>query len=65
MSGFADLSPLVQALIATLGTWGLSGAGATLVLFTRKVSRRFLDASLGFELLFDTELARAPASRSE
>jgi zinc transporter ZupT len=48
MSGFADLSPLVQALIATLGTWGLTAVGATLVLFTRKVSRPFLDASLGF-----------------
>jgi ZIP family zinc transporter len=48
MSGFADLSPVVQALIATLGTWGLTAAGATLVVFTRKVSRRCLDASLGF-----------------
>jgi ZIP family zinc transporter len=48
MNGFADLNPLVQALIATLGTWALTAAGATLVLFTRKVSRRFLDASLGF-----------------
>lgn len=47
MSGFADLSPVVQTLIATLGTWGLTAAGATLVLFTRKVSRPFLDASLG------------------
>jgi ZIP family zinc transporter len=34
--------------MATLGTWGLTAAGAMLVLFARNVSRRFLDASLGF-----------------
>jgi ZIP family zinc transporter len=48
MSGFTDLSPLVQALIATLGTWGLTAGGAVLVLFTRRVSRPSLDTSLGF-----------------
>lgn len=47
MNGFAELNPVVQALIATLGTWALTAAGATLVVFTRKVSRGFLDASLG------------------
>jgi ZIP family zinc transporter len=47
MTGFGELSPVVQALIATLGTWALTAAGATIVLFTRKVSRGFLDASLG------------------
>ena len=45
MNGFADLSPVVQAPIATLGTWALTAAGATRVVFTRKVS-------LGFEHFF-------------
>jgi len=47
MDGSADLNPVVQALIATLGTWCLTAAGATFVLLTRKVSRPFLDTSLG------------------
>ena len=57
MNGFADLSPVVQALIATLGTWGLTAAGATLVLFTRKVSRGFLDASLGCAVMMTLDVA--------
>jgi len=45
---FAELHPVLQALLATLGTWGLTAAGAALVVFTRQVSRRYLDASVGF-----------------
>ena len=48
MTGFADLHPVVQALIATTGTWLLTAAGAALVVFTTQVSRRYLDASVGF-----------------
>ncbi len=44
----AELHPVVQALLATLGTWGLTAAGAALVVFTKQVSRRYLDASVGF-----------------
>ncbi len=40
--------PILAALIATLGTWALTAAGAALVVFTRQVSRRYLDASVGF-----------------
>lgn len=27
MTEFSQLSPIVQALVATLGTWGLTAAG--------------------------------------
>jgi ZIP family zinc transporter len=48
MAAFGELSPVLQALAATLGTWLLTAAGASLVLFARQVSRRYLDASVGF-----------------
>ena len=48
MSWFSALDPIVQALIATLGTWAVTAAGAALVLFAKSVSRRYLDASVGF-----------------
>jgi ZIP family zinc transporter len=48
VNAFAPLNPIVQALVATLGTWFLTALGAALVLFTRRVSRRYMDASVGF-----------------
>jgi ZIP family zinc transporter len=45
---FRDLHPVVQALIATTFTWAVTAAGAALVFFTKDVSRRALDAALGF-----------------
>ena len=47
MSWFTDLNPVVQALIATLCTWAVTALGASLVFFTRNISRKYLDASLG------------------
>ena len=47
MGWFYDLNPIVQALIATLGTWLITAAGAALVFFTKNVSRKYLDGSLG------------------
>ena len=47
MKWFYDLHPVVQALLATLFTWGVTASGAALVVFTRHVSQKFLDASLG------------------
>lgn len=44
----AGTGPVVQALVAGLGTWGLTAAGAALVFFTRRVPQRLLDAMLGF-----------------
>ena len=48
MVHFEGLHPIVQALIATLFTWGMTAFGASAVFFTSHVSRRYLDTSLGF-----------------
>ena len=45
---FAGLSPVVQALLATLFTWGMTALGAALVFGTKNVPRKLLDAMLGF-----------------
>ncbi len=45
---FQQYNPIVQALIATLFTWGVTAAGASLVLFTPSVNRKLLDSMLGF-----------------
>ncbi len=42
------LSPVVQALLATTFTWGLTALGASLVFVTREVKHRMLDSMLGF-----------------
>jgi ZIP family zinc transporter len=42
------LPPVVQALVATLFTWSMTAVGAAVVFFTKTVSRRYLDTSLGF-----------------
>ena len=41
------MHPVFLALVATLGTWGVTAVGAMLVVFTRRLSQRYLDASLG------------------
>lgn len=41
-------SPVMQAFLATLFTWGVTAAGAALVVFTRSVHRKVMDAMLGF-----------------
>lgn len=41
-------SPVTQALMATLFTWGVTAAGAALVFFTKKVNPKFMDSMLGF-----------------
>ncbi len=47
-SSFAGLPPVLQALLATCFTWGLTALGASLVFGTKKVDRKLLDAMLGF-----------------
>ena len=47
MDWFFGLSPVFQALVATTGTWFLTALGAGVVVFTNRVSRRYMDASLG------------------
>ena len=48
MNNFVNLSPVLQALIATLFTWAITALGAGMVFLTRNVSNRFLNAMLGF-----------------
>lgn len=42
------MNPVLQALIATLFTWGLTAFGAAGVFLAREVKRRALDGMLGF-----------------
>src|SRR5918994_4947989 len=44
----SGLSPVLQALLATLFTWGMTAAGAALVFGAKNVPRKLLDAMLGF-----------------
>jgi zinc transporter, ZIP family len=48
MDFFVGLSPVLQALLATLFTWGMTACGAALVFGTKNVPRKLLDAMLGF-----------------
>jgi zinc transporter, ZIP family len=45
---FAGWPAVVQALVATLFTWGMTAFGAAAVFFFRTVERRLLDMALGF-----------------
>jgi zinc transporter, ZIP family len=48
MSQFQMLNPILQALLATLFTWGVTALGAATVFVTKTVSRRLMDGLLGF-----------------
>jgi len=48
MSTFATLNPILQALLATIFTWGMTAAGAATVFLAKNVSRSLLNAMLGF-----------------
>jgi len=45
---FAELNPILQALIATMFTWFVTALGAGLVFFFKTINRKVLDAMLGF-----------------
>lgn len=45
---FNEYSPEVQALIATLFTWGVTALGASLVFFFKTVNQKVLDGMMGF-----------------
>ncbi len=47
-SWFVDLNPILQALLATCFTWGVTAAGAGLVFFFKEINRKVLDGMLGF-----------------
>ena len=48
VSFFYNLSPIFQALIGTLFTWGLTALGASLVFFFKTINKKMLNAMLGF-----------------
>lgn len=45
---FNNLNPVIQALIATTFTWGITLLGAALVFFFKKVNKNVMDGMLGF-----------------
>jgi ZIP family zinc transporter len=45
---FIGLHPVIQALLATLFTWGVTALGAAMVFFFKTINRKVLDAMLGF-----------------
>ncbi|MGI8649398.1 MAG: ZIP family metal transporter [Rubrobacter sp.] len=45
---FTGLSPVMQAFLATLFTWGMTALGAALVFGAKSVPKKFLNAMLGF-----------------
>lgn len=45
---FTELSPTLQALLATLFTWGVTAAGASAVFLFRSFKQRVLNTMLGF-----------------
>ena len=47
MDWFYQLNPIMQALLATIGTWLVTALGAALVVFAKRMSQKYLDASLG------------------
>jgi len=47
-SFFQNLHPIMQAFLATCFTWAMTAAGAAAVFTTKDVSRKVIDAMLGF-----------------
>lgn len=45
---FEELSPITQAFVATLFTWGVTMLGASIVFFFKEVKKGIMDALLGF-----------------
>ncbi len=48
MEEFRQLSPIIQALLATCFTWLVTALGAALVFITKHENRRLMDCMLGF-----------------
>ena len=45
---FSNLSPIIQALLATCFTWFVTALGASAVFFFKTINRKVLDGMLGF-----------------
>jgi zinc transporter, ZIP family len=48
IAAFQNLHPVMQALLATCFTWAMTAAGAAAVFTAKDISRKVLDAMLGF-----------------
>lgn len=48
IEALSSLHPVLQALIGTLFTWGMTALGATVVFFGKTLERKWLDWLLGF-----------------
>ena len=48
LNWFEDLNPAIQALIATIFTWGITALGSLTVYFFRTVNKKVLNTILGF-----------------
>ena len=48
LTWLAGFHPILQALLATLFTWGVTALGAAAVFVTRKINKKLLQAMLGF-----------------
>lgn len=48
MNWFENLNPVIQALIATIFTWGITALGAFVVYFFKEINKKVLDTILGF-----------------
>ena len=48
MDWFKGLTPEVQAVLATLFTWGVTALGAAIVFFFKSVNKKVLDIMMGF-----------------
>lgn len=48
MNWFESLNPVIQALIATTFTWGVTALGALVVCFFKNVNKKVLNTILGF-----------------
>ncbi|MGH7799172.1 MAG: ZIP family metal transporter [Thermodesulfobacteriota bacterium] len=48
MDSFQNLNPVLQSLIATCFTWGMTALGAATVFMAKDVSKKILDGMLGF-----------------
>lgn len=47
LNWFSDLNPILQALLATIFTWGITTLGAATVFLFKKVNKNVMDALLG------------------
>jgi len=45
---FQNMHPVLQALLATCFTWGVTALGASGVFFFKTISKKVLDVMLGF-----------------